>query len=109
MTSPIGTPLTRFLARHALIGFGIALLFAGMLLGLDVAGLRTLVTQSPVGLIATGALTFLLGLTFASVQMGIAVMQLEAGNTPAGTRRRTAPGAIMSLAAEPVPVRVRRR
>lgn len=101
------TPLTRFLALHALIGFGIAGLFAAMLFGLDVAGLRSLVAQSPVGWVAAFALTFLLCLTFGSVQMGIAVMQLESNDTQRGSRRR----ALFGLVPQPVlvPVRVRQR
>lgn len=101
------TVLTRFLALHALIGFGVAGLFAGLLFGLDVAGLRSLVAQSQVGWIAAGALTFLLCLTFGSVQMGIAVMQLGAEQTPRGLRRRPSPGRAFGLAPQAVPVRVR--
>lgn len=108
------TPLTRFLAAHALIGFAVAGLFSGMLFGLDVAGLRTLVAQSQVGLVAAGALTFLLCLTFGSVQMGIAVMQLGSDETPRGSRRRASPGLLGRFMApgavpQPVPVRVRSR
>lgn len=97
------TVLTRFLALHALIGFGVAGLFAAMLFGLDVAGLRTLVAQSQVGLIAAGALTFLLCLTFGSVQMGIAIMQLGAEDRSGGARRRSLPRLRLM---EPVPVPV---
>lgn len=68
--------LVRFLMRHALIGFGIAILFVAALLGVDAKGLRTLMLASPDGLLAAGVLTFAMGLTFSSVQMGIAVMLL---------------------------------
>ncbi|MGI6247347.1 MAG: hypothetical protein ACOYJQ_16510 [Pseudochelatococcus sp.] len=103
------TPLTWFLVRHALIGFGVALLFAGMLFGLDAAGLRSLVTGSPVGMIAAGALTFLLCLTFGSIQMGVAVMQLgqEEQQPPRGRRLRFAP--VSAPAGAPIPVRVAAR
>ncbi|MFD2248990.1 hypothetical protein FHS82_001108 [Pseudochelatococcus lubricantis] len=101
------TRLTWFLARHALIGFSIAALFAGMLFGLDVAGLHTLVAASPVGMVAAGALTFLLCLTFGSIQMGIAVMQLEERDTPPrGRRLRLAPVPPRGGLGAPVPVRV---
>ncbi|GGF48946.1 hypothetical protein GCM10007301_05230 [Azorhizobium oxalatiphilum] len=62
--------------RHALIGFGIAILFVGALLGLDAKGLRTLMLASPDGVLAAGILTFAMGCTFSSVQMGVAIMLL---------------------------------
>lgn len=68
-------PLARFLLRHALIGFGIAVPFVGMLLWFNVAGLRTLIVESDMGLAAAALLTFFVGLTFGSLQMGIAVWQ----------------------------------
>ncbi|MGV6871409.1 hypothetical protein ACUSIJ_01780 [Pseudochelatococcus sp. B33] len=100
------TELTRFLALHALIGFAVAGLFAGLLFGLDVAGLRSLVAQSQAGWIAAGALTFLLCLTFGSVQMGIAVMQLGADERPRGSRRRVSPARAFGPVPQAVPVRV---
>ena len=56
--------LVRFLIRHAAIGFGVAVLFVGLLLA------------SSAGL-ALAILTFSVGLTFSSVQMGFAVMFLR--------------------------------
>ena len=67
-----------FLARHALSGFAAAFVFVGLLLGFNVAGLRGLVLNSSSGLLAGAALTFVLCLTFGSVQMGIAIMGLGA-------------------------------
>lgn len=104
------TPLTRFLAFHALIGFGIAALFAATLFGFDIAGLRTLVAGSQVGFVAAGALTFMLCLTFGSVQMGIAVMQLDQKNdVPRGGRLRFASLHMPKGAMVMQPVRVRSR
>jgi hypothetical protein len=104
------TPLTRFLAFHALIGFGIAVLFSGMLFGFDIAGLRTLVAGSQVGFIAASALTFMLCLTFGSIQMGIAIMQLDQkDNTPRGGRLRFATLRMPQGAVVMQPVRVRSR
>lgn len=80
--------LVRFLARHALVGFGLAVVFVGALLALDVAGLGTLVWRSPDGAMAAAALTFAVGLTFASVQMGIAVMLLGEETDGSSGRRR---------------------
>lgn len=38
--------LVRFLIRHAAIGFGVALLFVGLLLAFDVGGIATLIFAS---------------------------------------------------------------
>lgn len=106
------TPLTRFLALHALIGFGVAGLFAGMLFGLDVAGLGSLILQSQAGVLAAGALTFLLCLTFGSVQMGMAVMQLGADDKTRGSRQKLLTdlaGDNLTAAPHLVPVRIRSR
>ncbi|MGF1453965.1 MAG: hypothetical protein ACFB6R_01170 [Alphaproteobacteria bacterium] len=63
----------RFLVGHALLGFAIAVVFIGMLLISDAANLRTLTFKSDIGLLALGILTLLMGQTFASVQMGVAL------------------------------------
>jgi len=65
-----------FLARHALIGFALAACFVGTMAWFDIAGLRTLAAKSDSTLVAFPVLTFFLGLTFASVQMGAAIMLL---------------------------------
>ncbi len=83
--------LVRFLLWHALIGFAVALVFVAALLAFDVARLGTLVWASPSGAIALAALTFALGLTFGSVQMGVAVMLLgEDEDRPTGGSGRRA-------------------
>jgi len=69
-------PLVALLMRNAALGFCVAALFIGAMVLFDVGGLGGLVMNSPDGLIAVGALTFATGLTFGSVQMGIAIMQL---------------------------------
>lgn len=66
--------LVLFLVRHALIGFAIAALFVQLLVRLDIGQLGTLMAQSDVGVMATWLLSFFMGLTFASAQMGIAVL-----------------------------------
>lgn len=100
--------LVRFLARHALVGFGLAVLFVGGLLALDVAGLGTLVWQSPEGAMAAAVLTFAVGLTFASAQMGIAVMLLGE-ETDGGSGGRRFRRRIPAAALQRVPVVARRR
>lgn len=81
--------LLKFLLVNAVIGFGVAVVFVAALIVLDVGGFSTLTARSDVALMAVSVLTFFLGLTFASVQMGIAVMMLpkddDAG--PRGGRR----------------------
>ncbi|QRG08100.1 hypothetical protein EZH22_07130 [Xanthobacter dioxanivorans] len=78
--------LVRFLVRHAGIGVGVAAIFVALLVVLDVAHLGTLLATSPDGLLAVGVLTFALGLTFGSVQMGFAVMLLGARDEPPSGR-----------------------
>ncbi|MGU3496697.1 hypothetical protein ACLBXM_21865 [Xanthobacteraceae bacterium A53D] len=95
--------LVRFLMRHAAIGFGIAGLFVAVLLALDIYGLRTLMAASSDGWLAAGILTFAMGLTFSSVQMGAAIMLLaQREDRPTGGKR-------MRLHARPVPVPVEAR
>lgn len=96
--------LVRFLIRHALIGFAIAFGFVCLFLALDLHGLRTLMVASPDGVLAAAVLAFAMGLTFGSVQMGVAVMLLprEANATPPGGK-----GARRSLHLLPVRVRTR--
>lgn len=65
-----------FLARHAAFGFVIAIIAVALMMITDFATLRTLMLASDVGLLALFLLTFFLGLTLASVQMGIAVIML---------------------------------
>jgi len=69
-------PLVRFLLVHAAIGFAIAFVFVGGFLLMDIGGMRTLMLASDIGLVAMALFTFMTGLTFSSVQMGVAVMLL---------------------------------
>ncbi|MDR3465340.1 MAG: hypothetical protein P4M07_05290 [Xanthobacteraceae bacterium] len=68
--------LVRFLAKHALIGFVMAGATVAIIVGFDVAQVGTLTGSAERGWLIRGLLTFLLGLTLASAQMGIAVMLL---------------------------------
>lgn len=65
--------LLKFLLRNALIGFGVSLVFVCAMVALNVAHLRDLVFNSPDGLIGFVLLVVLNGLTFASVQIALAV------------------------------------
>jgi len=79
----------RFLARHCAIGFAIAAAAVAVLLAFDVANLRSLAMVTEGGWLAMAVLTFFMGLTCASAQMGIAIMSLaeppeSRGGPPAG-------------------------
>lgn len=95
--------LVRYLVPHAAGGFAMAGLLVWGLLANDVSGLRTLASQTDVGPMAICVLTFFTGLTFASVQMGIAIMMLGHRNDDDSDHgRRLPPGSLQ-------PIRVRAR
>jgi len=66
--------LARFMVLHGAIGFGLAGLFVlAVLLG-DPSGLGTLLHPARAGLLPLALLWGFTGLTFGSVQIGVAVM-----------------------------------
>ncbi|WJS85830.1 hypothetical protein [Paracoccus sp. TOH] len=78
------------------IGFALALVFTGLLLALDVAGLRHLTSATRGGWIAVLMLTVFHTILFSGVQFGIRVMLMAQGEGPRGghrqrIRRRPAP------------------
>jgi len=81
--------LIRLLARNALIGFAIAALAVAGLVVFDVARLGSLTANAERGWLVIGLLTFMLGLTFASAQMGFAIMLLpyDQEEPPSGAQR----------------------
>ncbi len=66
----------KFLIFHAVAGFAFAIFVVLVLLAFDVAHLRSLLMASDQKWIALFVLTFFMGLTFGSVQMGIAIMRM---------------------------------
>jgi len=97
--------MVRFLLRHAIIGFAVAAVFVAALVLLDVARLGSLAHTSADGPFALALLVFALGLTFASVQMGFAVMLLpRAGDDHPGLGQQLRP-----LDLKPVLLAVRTR
>lgn len=90
-----------FLLKHALIGAVAALSFVAILCWLNVMNIWHLVTHSPDGPLALGVMTVFFIITFASVQMGVAVMALQESDDRNGPR-----GNVPELAV--VPVRVER-
>lgn len=97
--------LVRFLIRHALIGSVIAIAFVSAVLVFDIGDLRTLATRSSSGPLALVALTFACSLTFASVQMGFAIMLLAKAPESGGGKRGRAPCEAMPLKPIRAPVR----
>ena len=85
--------LVRFLLRHAAIGIAVAVVTVTAIVTLDIAGLGTLAAGSEDGLLALFLLTFFLGLTFGSAQMGFAIMRRsESGGRGGGSARLHPPG-----------------
>ncbi len=90
----------RFLLKHALIGVAAAVSFVGLLLWFNVMNLWYLVSHTAEGPLALGVMTVFFIITFASVQMGIAVMALgESDEDDDGPR-----GNVPELAVLPVRV-----
>lgn len=68
--------LVRLFALHAAVGFGLSALLVGAVLYFDAGGLGALMLRTPWTI---ALLWFFAGLTFASVQMGAAIMALGEG------------------------------
>lgn len=66
--------LIRFLIRHGLIGFCIGVVFTALILVADIANLRSLTEGTAEGMGVRLLLAFFISTTFASAQMGVAVM-----------------------------------
>lgn len=91
--------LIRLYITNVAFGFALAAAFVGALVWLDVAGLKHLVLQSDMGLVAALMLWVFHGVVFAGVQFAMAVMAMAEDDTPRGGLRE--PALI------PVPVEVR--
>jgi hypothetical protein len=100
--------LVRFLIKNAAIGFTAAIVFVGAILAFDIGSLGTVFAQSGVGMVAIPLMTFMIGLTFASLQMGFAVM-FTAGRDDDDQNERPTPEAsldhMLGLGLQPVPVK----
>lgn len=106
----------RWLAGKALSGFVFSIFFVAMLLAFNIANLRHLILNSEVGLTALFILTFFLGLTFGSIQMGIAIMNRANGKDDDNDQSGRGPKlpdiaayieALLAPAPQPKPIRVR--
>ncbi len=78
------TPLVRLFVIHAGIGFAIATLAVGAILVLPTGDLGHLLRGAP---LAVAVLWFFMGLTFASAQMGMAIMERGWDDSSGGGRR----------------------
>lgn len=102
--------LVKLYIRQVAIGFGIAAVFVALLLGLNVANLRSLILNSSSGPLALFLLFFFNGIVFAGVQFAIAIMGMAENPDDGPTRglrawmaRRRNP---VPTSAEPRPVRI---
>lgn len=100
-------PLVRLYIRSIALGFALAALFTGLLIGLDVAHLRHLVLSSPMGWLAVVMLVIFNGIVFSGVQFGFAVMRMADPQPPRGGRRR--PLRLPPVLTEGIPATIRRR
>ncbi len=78
--------LVRFLVTHAVVGISLAVALVGAMVAFNVAGLGKLASTED-GMLGLVLLTFGLGVTFGSVQMGFAVMLMSDGKEPPRGRR----------------------
>lgn len=90
--------LIRLYIVNSAIGFAVAAAFVVGLVALDVANLRHLILDTPMGWLAGLMMVMFNGVVFAGVQFAIAVMRMaEPEDSPPGGTRK---------ALVPVPVRV---
>jgi hypothetical protein len=99
--------LIRFLVHHAALGFILGIVAVGLMMVSDFAALRTLIMASDVGWLALFMLTFFLGLTLASVQMGIAIVLLDESPGDHGRPRRSRAW-LVAMLGKPDPAAVSR-
>lgn len=94
--------LVRLYITSVAIGFAVAAVFAGALVGFDVGGLRHLV-QGESGVLALFLLWFFNGIVFSGAQFAFAIMSMA--ERPEGPRR----GRPVRMTGEPVRVRAEAR
>lgn len=69
-------PLVRFILGHVVVGTAAGWTLLAALLALDVAGLRSLIANSPDGALAVGMLALFFAITFGSAASGAAIISL---------------------------------
>ncbi|RCW88847.1 hypothetical protein [Paracoccus lutimaris] len=81
--------LVRLYILSIAIGFALAAVFTGLLVALDVAGLRHLMTTTHGGWIAVLMMVFFHGILFSGVQFAIRIMLMAEDDGPTqGLRQR---------------------
>jgi hypothetical protein len=102
-TNPfLQNPALRLVVTHAILGSGLGLLFAALLVVFDAHGLGTLISESDIGPVAFILLAGGFMVTFGSMVAGTAIMMIGGATGENGPGR---PDMLPAL----VPVRVRRR
>lgn len=99
-------PLVRFILGHVVVGTAAGWTLLAALLALDVAGLRSLIANSPDGALAGGMLALFFAITFGSAASGAAIISLGRDDRGGGRRFRFA---LPRLAEAKVAVSPRRR
>jgi len=91
-------------------GMGIGVFCAGLLLGFDIFGIRSLLWRSDVAFVGSAMLCAAFAFTFGGVVAAAAVMQLDESNdAPRGRRRRAGPQRPQEPVAAPVRAEAQRR
>lgn len=101
--------LVRLYIRQVFVGFALAAVFAGLLIGFNVANLRNLILTTSGGGIAAFILFFFNGLVFAGVQFGLTIMRMaefDDNDSSGGKREKTQAAKQAAMAANPVRVEV---
>ncbi|MFD0979651.1 hypothetical protein [Tropicimonas aquimaris] len=80
--------LVRLYIRQVIIGFLLSAVFVSLLMGVNVANLRHLVTHSSGGYIAVVMLWVFNGIVFAGVQFGISIMRMSHDDGDSGRGKR---------------------
>lgn len=88
--------VVRLYIASCAIGFSLAAVFAGLLIGFNVGGLRHLIATVEGGALATFLLVFFNGIVFSGVQFGITMMSIDSQD-PAKPRRRKQDTALLPV------------
>jgi hypothetical protein len=97
----------RFMLLHGLVGFGLSTLFVAAVLWSDPGGVGQLILKQG-GIPVIAMLWFFTGLTFGSVQIGVAVMLQEGRDDAPRGGRRQRPRPILVPVRATAPARPRR-